>query len=70
MREPSRRSYSEYFFNQLFAAVQRQIMFAMLDTAVNTSPNADAPEKAAIMGLRSAPSPPMASAPAIRFQEQ
>jgi len=42
------------FVSGIITAAQGQIMLAMLDTAVNTSPNADAPEKAAIMGLRAA----------------
>jgi hypothetical protein len=39
------------FVSGVITAAQGQIMLAMLDTAVNTSPNADASEKATIMGL-------------------
>ncbi len=42
------------FVSGIITAAQGQIMLAMLDTAVNTSPNTDAPEKATIMGLRAA----------------
>jgi hypothetical protein len=42
------------FVSGIITAAQGQIMLAMLDTAVNTSSNTDAPEKAAIMGLRAA----------------
>jgi hypothetical protein len=40
------------FASGVIIAAQGQIMLAMLDTAVNTSPNADPIEKATIMNLR------------------